>query len=541
MNYTPEDLSRTSCGTWATWPDGLVLAHGERFSFLERGYQLEVMESRARVICVEKATGMGFSEIFILRSIWSLETRRSKQGVLYLFPNADEMRKFSKARFGPLIQANPERIGKYVKSGGKSTDAADIKRIGGGTLYMDGATLSQTVGGEVSQKESAAVRGKQVDIVNYDEWDLMSESLREKGLGRMGNSDLKEEVFISNPTIPGIGIDRIYGESDQRMWFRKCGCGEWTCSDEHFPDLIGLGADGKGYCACRKCGKALGFQGQWVAKKSENKDVAGYRISHLNSVKNDPWRILEKYEDLTTNGGNLSDFYKLVLGLPYIAAEDKLVVRDVMACCGQDLMTGSSSGPCAAGVDIGKIKHVIIGQRVGRERFKVLKVVRISDMQDVHDLFERYGVKSAVIDIRPYEDEVRQFQRSHPHIRIYLCEYTDNPMQDVVWNNNTKTVKAYRTGAFDGSHRVIAQKLVELPRRSSEMDEFAIQMCNTAKVLETNQRNGSSVYRYRKLGDEHYRNAMNYFLLAAGPSQIAQSSSSRFRRDYVTDNEYARI
>ena len=107
-------------------------------------------------------------------------------------------------------------------------------------------------------------------------------------------------------------------------------------------------------------------------------------------------------------------------------------------------------------------------------------------------------------------------------------------MQDAVWNENTKTVKAYRTGAFDGSHRVVARKLVELPRRSPEIDEFAEQMCNTAKVLETNQRNGTSVYRYRKLGDEHFRNAMNYFLLAASGSKIRSVSPyTDTRKKYV--------
>lgn len=520
MAYTPSDVCSVSAAYWANY-NRIVLANGDTFGFEERQYQVKVMNSRSRVIVVEKATGMGFSEIFILRILHGCIHHRYKQGALYLFPNADEMRKFSKARFGPLIQANRDSIGKYVKSGGKSTDAADIKRIGSSTLYMDGATLSQTVGGDVSQKESAAVRGKQVDIVAYDEWDLMDESLREKGMGRMGNSDTQEEVFISNPTIPGIGIDRLYQQSDQEMWFRKCShCGTFTCSDEHFPDLIGVDKDGKGYCVCEKCGKALGYQGQWVAKKPENKEIEGYRISHLNSSKQDPWTIYQKYDKLMTEGGNIADFYKLVLGLPYISAEDKLTIQMVMACCGQDGMQTSSNGPCAAGVDIGKIKHVIIGQRTDRARFKVLKVARVSDMHDVHDLFQRFNVKSAVIDIRPYEDEVRQFQKTEGHIRIYLCEYTDNPMHDVVWDDKGKTLKAYRTGAFDGSHRVISRKMIELPRKCPEIDEFAVQICNTAKVLETNKRNGTSVYRYRKLGDEHFRNALNYFLLAASGSKI---------------------
>jgi hypothetical protein len=35
-----------------------------------------------------------------------------------------------------------------------------------------------------------------------------------------------------------------------------------------------------------------------------------------------------------------------------------------------------------------------------------------------------------------------------------------------------------------------------------------------AKVLEEDERRGTKVYRYRKLGPDHYRHATNYFELA---------------------------
>lgn len=536
----PSALCSSSPAYWADY-SGIVLANGDVFNFRDREYQVCVMSSRSKVIVVEKATGLGFSEIFILRTLWGCIFGKYKQGVLYLFPNDDDMQEFSKSRFGPLIKANRLTIGRYVKSAGvKSTDTAGLKRIGTSSLFMSGARLTQTVGGDVSQKESAALRSKQVDCVVCDERDLMDDDVEDKARGRMGNSDVKEEVYISNPTIPDIGIDRKYNESDQRMWFRQCGCGGWTCPDEHFPDLIGVDSKGKGYCACKKCGKPLGYTGEWVAKRPDVKGIEGYRLSHLNSSKNDPFRILKTYEDLTTGGGNIADFYKLVLGLPYIAAEDKLDLSVIYSCCGQEIMPHSHNGPCAMGVDIGKIKHVVIGTRTGPERFEILKVVQVSEWSQIHDLAGRFNVRSAVLDIRPYEDEVRRFQKEE-RFRVFLCEYAESTALGTVYNDRTGIVKVNRTEIFDATHHLFSKGLVKIPRGDNpEVKEFAVQCCNTAKVLETNKKSGTSIYRYRKLGDEHYRNALNYFLLAASGNKIARVSSQRVRQE-VVDNEYIRI
>jgi hypothetical protein len=74
---------------------------------------------------------------------------------------------------------------------------------------------------------------------------------------------------------------------------------------------------------------------------------------------------------------------------------------------------------------------------------------------------------------------------------------------------------------LDATHRVISDKKIKLPKRCPEIDEFARQCCNTAKVLEENKRTGSPVYNYIKLGDDHYRHALGYFYLAASGTKIS--------------------
>jgi len=381
-----------------------------------------------------KGTQGGFTEIEVLKSLHGMIHKRYPIGVLYTFPTTDDVGEFSKSRFNPLILANRITIGKFVKK----TDTASLKKIHDAFLYLRGARLSQKISGE--EKESSKMRSIPVDKVVFDEIDLMDEDVISKARGRMGHSKVKEEVYISNPTIPDYGIDKIFQSSDQRHWFRKCAsCGEWTCAELSFPDCVKIRSDGTGYIGCNKCGKeVLITPGEWVPSVPANSDfMHGYRWSQLTSVFNDPAEILEDYANPPE--GNLGDIVRLRLGLPYIAAEDRLTEAEVLACCGSNISAHSHRGPCAMGVDVGKVKHVVIGVRLDK-RYEVIKTIQLSDWKDIHDIARRFNVKSTVIDIRPYEDSAREFQKKAKH-RVWLCEYSETTPAAPVYNQRTGIVK----------------------------------------------------------------------------------------------------
>ena len=60
-------------------------------------------------------------------------------------------------------------------------------------------------------KESGKLRSIPVDRVVFDEIDLMDPAMVFLALQRLGDSEIKEEEYISSPTIPDFGIDRLYG------------------------------------------------------------------------------------------------------------------------------------------------------------------------------------------------------------------------------------------------------------------------------------------------------------------------------------------
>ncbi len=540
MNITPQECAEVDAGYWARINE--IKLQRSIYTFENHEYQIEPMANDCKRVCYMKATRGGFSEIEILKSLHGMIFSRYKEGVLYLFPTTDDVNEFSKSRFAPLLSSNKLAIGRHVKSGGKGTDTASLKKINDAFLYLRGARLSERRG---EQSESSKMKSIGVDKIVFDEVDHMEEEVIAKARGRYYDSPWQEEVFIGNPIIPDLGIDLQWQKSDHRHWWRKCSsCGKYTCAELFFIEdperCVGVRKDGKGYIACKNCGREVFIRdGEWQPELKDNTNyMRGYRWSQLSSAVCDPLDILRDFREPPE--GNIADVYRLRLGLPYIAAEDRLTKAQIYECCGHEEQYSSHTGPCAMGVDVGDVKHIIIGARTGNEQYTIFKTVALSSWREIHDLARRFHVTSAVIDMDPFRDKVRDFQAKEPY-QIFLCSYSDNPSFLRKWDTKEKVVKDYRTALFDETHRIaVTPGMLTIPRICPEIKEFAKQMCNAYKLLETNKRTGAKQYRY-KGENEHYRNALNYLILAASRSSILRVSSNQYKQQEDVISEYVRI
>lgn len=548
VELTPKDIASTDCGYWCI----LYKIRLQASIFSVRGFefQVEPMSSIARRICYLKARqSFGATTTEVLKDLHGMITGKYKLGVAHIFPTNDEVGEFSKSVFKPLIASNRNAIGKYVKNVSGGTDTTSLKNVCGAMLWLRGARLSQKIG-ETDESTSSKTAGFSCDKVVFDEVDFMDPEAVVKYIRSMGMSPHQHEVYLGNPSHEDFGIDLIFKQSDQRYWFRKCTCGHWTCAEKSFPQCVKIRQDGTGYVGCDKCGKEVPVwagegSAEWVPDFPDKSNyMHGYMASQLITPFNDPAEILEDF--INPPFGNLADVYRLRLGRAYSNKDEKLRKSDVLACCGNDAPAHSHLGPCAMGVDVGKIKHVVIGTKVDNKRFEVVRTCKIPEglesWNQIRDLAKRYNVKSTVIDIRPYEDEARAYQNASRQ-RVFLCEYSDTQITEAVFNDNTGVVKTHKTGIFDKTHRLIMSGDVRLPRQCPEVEEFARQCCNCAKFEEKDKKRGITVYRYRKTGDqqEHYRNALNYFLLAAKGGHIARPLDCRKPRQKVANNSYVQV
>lgn len=552
--FTPAELATVDAGYWA-YLRQIELQHGN-FSFRGHEYQKGPMSHHGRRKCIIKATQGGFTEAEVLVSLHGLIHGRLPLGCLYLFPTADDVGEFSKSRFGPLISANHKAIGKYVRD----TDSTTLKKVGSSFLFLRGARLTQSFDGEA--KESSKLRSISVDRTVFDEYDLMDELAVEKARGRMGHSEVQEEVFISNPTLDDVGIDKVFKTSDRKHWFRRCAqCGKeppagadwewysqpdhgWTCAEVSFPGCVRMYREitdrRRGYIACGHCGSPVGITpGDWVPQCRENSEfMAGFRWSQLTSLYHDPADILDAYTNPPE--GNLGDVVRLRLGRAHTDATDRLQESQVLGCCGRDFPAAGHPGPCAMGVDIGKLRHVVIGIRTGNDQYELLRTTTASSFQDIHELAQRFNVKSAVIDLRPYEDEARSFQKSESY-PIYLAEYSDTMASGPQYDPNKGLVKVNRTEICDRSHRVVTTEgMLKIPCLCPETKLFARQLCGMARVVDKDKRTGTFVARYRPIGEagDHFRHALNYFLLAASGGKIARADGAAQNRPRRAINNF---
>ncbi len=555
--YDNEQMMRANAGYWAVQCP--IKLQAGVFSYHGREYQVEPMSFTGRRVCYIKGTQiLGATEMETLKSLHGMIMGKYKLGVAHIFPTSDEVGDYSKSRINPLIAGNKTFIGKYVKSQKGSTDTTSLKRIAGSFFYCRGGRQSQKVA-DSTESTSSKTASFPVDRVVFDEVNYMDVEIIEKFKGRMRESPYKQEVYLGNPSHEDFGIDLIFKQSDQRFWHRKCSCsglistptattvrGNWTCAEKSFPQCVKIRKDGTGYVGCDKCGKELlpwngEGSAQWVPDFPDKTTyMQGYMASEMISPRCDPAEVLEDF--VNPPFGNLADVVRLRLGRPYSAESDKLTKHIVLANCGHNSPALRHDGPCAMGVDVGKAYHaVVIGIKIATEQYEVLRTYKAKDFQEVYDLAQRFNVRSDVADIGPYYEAARKYQKNSGH-KTFLCEYKDTQVTEAIFNDNTGVVKVNKTEIFDQTHRLITNGHIRLPCQCPEIEEFARQCCNCARFEEKDKRYGGMVLRYRPTGDkqDHFRSALNYFILAARGHRLVKSGSHKQEQAKVI-SEYARI
>jgi hypothetical protein len=540
MDFSEEAIlelgKQLDCFTWVT-ENGLELTGGD-YKVKGHQYQVDWLKETAPEQCFIKGAQIGATECLVLKTLHGMIHGRYPAGALYLFPTRDDVRDFSKSRFDPLIQRNPF-IGQYVQN----TDAQNIKQIGKGFLYLRGARSTKAIGG--TKKSSSQLKSIPVDRVIFDELDEMEDKMIELAKHRVMHSDVKELIYLGTPTIPEYGIDAMYQNSDQRVWMLECEkCGRETSLDLEFPESLHRRVDGTVYRACIHCrGELFPEKGRWVPQVPSKSDtLVGWWISQLNSIYVDPAYILDKYEN--PPHGDLSEVMNSHLGRAFIPAEHKLNESDIYACCGPDAPLMRHEGPTCMGVDVGRKLHVVIAERTTRNTLKVVKLGQYDHFTDLHDLVRDFGVKSVVIDLYPEQRKVREMQKQET-ISVFGCQYIEQRTQMWQWDDRQLVLKVNRTEICDASHELVIEpgRLI-LPRRNHEVEQFAKECCNIAKVLDEDPETGSRIYRYKKLGSsrpDHYRHALNYCVLASercgilsDKNLISRFFSGRAKRTWMT-------
>jgi hypothetical protein len=512
VNFLDKELrTETKHVEFGDWPSAdKILLDGRVFSFHNHEYLVEPYHDYHPYQVEIKATQLGLTSKALLRVVHSCRYG-DYRGILYLFPSRTDVTDLSKTRLTPLIEENPDTIGRWLSD----TDSANVKKIWNSFLYLRG------------MKSRIGIKSIPIDFEVFDELDEAPQNAVDMALERMAHSEHGDLLFLSNPTLPDYGIDKLFQETDQRFWLLKCRkCNEYTDMVSTFPDCL-REVKGRVIRACIKCGAELDPNyGEWVAKRPSITSKRGRQFSQLysSSRTNSPEAILHKFR--TTD--NLTDFYNLKIGIAYVDSANRLSMQEVFSCCGDTGMSSSSDTGCFMGVDQGSNLHVVIGRhaknRAGEIIFiTVLKGNNESDKADesgwfeLDELMNRFRVMRCVVDALPNTKFARNFSDRFRG-RVFLNYYNDHQRGSYRWNEKDMVSQCNRTESLDSSHREITTNNIILPRKSDMLITFAEHMHNVAKRLEVDDESGSQRYVYHRLGPDHFRHAFNYESMARNSS-----------------------
>jgi hypothetical protein len=503
-----QEFDLEEIGPIIPWAEGLLL-DGRPFALVDHEYQQDIfLDDSPRQVFL-KGAQVGMTSVVLLKTLYGLIASRYPQGVLYLLPSRLDVQDFSRGRFGPLLNDN-EHLAKYIQD----TDAQSIKRIGKAMLYLRGAKSTSRIQG--MKRSSSALKSIPCDRVCFDESDEMEPAMIDLALERMSHSTIKEEIYLSTPSIPSYGVDALFQTSDQRHWFIKCGkCGGETCLELEFPGCLEEIEGGRVIRLCQRCRDQEIFpkDGFWKASyPAKEKDMVGWRISQLNSMFVDPGKILRLYYN--PPNGNLTEVYNSKLAQAHIAAENRITVSEVLELCDSTRpMKEGHPGPTYLGCDVGSLLHCVIGRSDFNKGGEILYVGSFPDWNHLNTLMKRFNVSRAVIDALPELRLARDFAQRHRG-KVFCCFYQEHQKGSYAWNEKDLTVRGNRTEILDSSHAEISLGKVILPAESETLHEFAQHLSNTARVLQQDVDTGSSRYIYVKTGPDHYRHAQSYEVMA---------------------------
>jgi hypothetical protein len=523
MALSQEQLIAGSAAAWAHYTN--LSLDGHPYELTTRAYQQELlsyytMDGKVKTNeVIQTGSQVGKTIGKVIEATHGAIYNKYPQGIIFYFPQRTGVDVFSAGRFQYFLDENP-----HVKEQLGNTNRNDCRRIGKTNIYFFGAGAGIRVRGEA--KDSSAARSTPADWIILDERAIFDEDMAKQLNQRLGNSTIARRTDVGTPKIPGDGLDTIYQASDQRQWFIKCDkCGGLTCAEDEFLNdaekAIIIDKDGVGHLVCKKC---KGYIVPWLpgslwVPKYPDRDVVGYWVSQMLNPNRNLSVLLKQWRDPEAHQYSIEEFYRTVLGLPYIIAEHKLNLQDVYSCSGQYAQgTSTEKMTTVMGVDVGKVLHYVIGIKINDKQYEILKVGRAEDQYELHEVAERMNVTFGVVDHDPEIHMVEEYQKveAQHNLTIFLNRYSDTKRGPAVWNDDG-TVVSGRTKWCDKTHDAIAGKMIMIPRRCPEIDEYAYEMTNTVKILETDEKSGLSKYRYRQLSNkpDHYFHATLYFLLAA--------------------------
>jgi len=503
-NENKKNLDLISSANIATWIKliDLKTSKGIPLTWDNHPFMVQPLMDWSQNIVFKKPVQAGFSTIALTKILH--KASKENISVIYTLPTTSDVRKFVTARVDPMLENCVYLQSKMKPFGSTLADSTELKRIGGSSLYFRGSW---------SEQQAQSI---DADILVIDELDFSKPDIAEMYEERLEGADSLGMMYqFSVPSLPGVGVDRLYEDSCQYEWFNKCPHCKKLQSLNIFENLNRE----KRVYICKYCKKELKDivrrSGIWIAKFPK-RPIHGYHISQLAC----PWisadRLLKKEEKAKSK----KHFYNYSLGLAY-QMQSKLMGDKEMYRLVGDQEPLLSADATVVGIDQGDIFYIAIGRLekingTNEYQKRIVNLLTAETPEEVETILERYGMRFGVLDAMPNKHTAKQLAQKFRG-KLFLSYYqtgmsAKKRKKEIEWDLSGQIVKVQRTESLDALVQSLDKGQWVLPNLCANV-KVMIKHVKNISVKYVN-RFGLTTKVYDHNGPDHYFHALNYLNLA---------------------------
>lgn len=487
----------------------LVNEMGEPITFKDRLFMFDILADFSPNIVVKKASQIGGSLTFILKVLHLARSKLYRFNSIYTLPSDADVWEFVPTKVDKIISSNPS-LRKDL-----STDKVELKEFAGRFVHFKG-TRSKT-----------APIMTTADLLVKDEKDRSDQNILSQYDSRTGASKWGWKWELSNPSVINAGVDLTWQVSDQKEWHVRCeGCKvEQVLRFDRNVDLI------RGIFVCAGCKAPISDEararGRWIPRYPGAK-WSGYHVSQLMA----PWISAKKVIE-ERDGHNDEYFQNFVLGEPYAAGDVEDFRQIILDCWTPNAIARK---PYILGVDVGRIKHYVLGSPEG-----IFKVGRLETREELEDIIDRYN-PITVMDAGPERTWAEEFRKKYPRLSICFFKRDKDRTQMVKWGEkeDAGVVWADRNRTIDAVVRdlLMGEILFDVP--AADLEKYIKHWVNMVRMREEDAL-GRDRYVWDKSSEsapDHWPLATVYWWIArsrAHPAQFVESKGEGKQKLIVPD------
>lgn len=466
---------------------------GQKLDFYDHPFLWDIFSDFSPIIAIRKAAQVGMSTLSNIKVMWAAKNKQLD--VIYSLPAMNDVHDFVGGKTNRLIANN-----KIFREWTKDQDSIEQKRIGGNVIYFRGTWTDR------------AALMIPADLYVADEVDRSKQDVVVQFETRLQHSKFGWRWYFSNPSAPGVGVDKYWSQSDEKQWFVECKeCGhDWYLTMEN---IMGIPA----YFGCTKCKKELDRRnGRWVKRWETGKAVSGYQISLLMC----PWvsaqYILDKKKSYSEE-----QFCNFVLGTPYVGKGN--VLSQPLLFQNLTKRINPQDSRCIIGVDTGVDIRYTIGNKYGLFYYGECK-----DYSELEKLLTRWSDAIMVIDQGGDIIGPRKLREKYPN-RVFLCFYRQDTKTDelITWNDDDGTVRADRNKCIQLVVDEFTEKRIPIYGNDSEWYDYWLHWSHIYRVEEYNDNTGITKYTWMRSDRDDWVQATVYWRIGM----------SRFMDQFVSFSE----